>query len=324
MRPATTRLAFLCSSTTGKIMADSSDVILVIGATGAQGGATARRLLAAGRTVRFLTRDPDSPTARALIEMNAQGLRGDLDDRESLDKAMEGVRSVFSVLLPDFDRSDRERRQGFALINAARNAGVPQFVHTSVAQAGNHLTFPDWHEKRWNQKYWTDKWDVEEAVRSAGFESWTVLQPAFMMDNLAEPKAGTMFPHLREGLLLSALMPDSRLDWVAADDVGALAASALNDAQRWHGETVPLASEKLTMSEVGSRLGQVLGTQIRVSHVSPDEARAKGLAPGWVNAQEWINAVGYRVDIDSLSERGIQLTSMTDWIDANRQHIPLA
>ncbi|MGF6917997.1 NmrA family NAD(P)-binding protein [Paraburkholderia sp. 40] len=305
-------------------MIDSSAAVLVIGATGAQGGAAARHLLAAGRKVRFLTRNPDSPAARALVEMDAQALRGDLDDRHLLAKAMEGVGSVFSVLLPDFDRSDRERRQGFALVNAARNAEVPQFVHTSVAQAGNHETFPGWSEKRWNRKYWTDKWDVEEAVRAAGFESWTVLQPAFMMDNLAEPKAGAMFPHLREGLLLSALLPDARLDWIAADDVGALAASALNDPQRWHGETVPLASERLTMSEVANRLNNVLGAQINVSHVSPDEARAKGLAPGWVNAQEWINAVGYRVDIDSLSKRGVQLTPMVDWIDANRQHIVLA
>ena len=305
-------------------MTESSDTILVIGATGAQGGATARRLLAAGRTVRFLTRDPDSSAARALIALKAQGIRGDLDDGESLENAMDGVRSVFSVLLPDFNRSDSERRQGFALINAARNAGVRQFVHTSVAQAGNHLTFPGWSENRWNQQYWMDKWDVEEAVRSAGFESWTVLQPAFMMDNLAEPKARAMFPHLRDGVLLSALLPDTRLDWIAADDVGALAASALNDAGRWHGETVPLASEKLTMSEVGDGLSQVLGTQVRVSHVSPDEAQAKGLAAGWVNAQEWINAVGYQVDIASLSEHGIQLTSMRDWIAANRQHIPRA
>ncbi|MGF6640412.1 NmrA family NAD(P)-binding protein [Paraburkholderia sp. MM6662-R1] len=304
-------------------MIDSSAAVLVIGATGAQGGAAARHLLAAGRKVRFLTRNPDSPAARALVDMDAQALRGDLDDRDLLAKAMEGVGSVFSVLLTDFDRSDRERRQGFALVNAARNAEVPQFVHTSVAQAGNHETFPGWSEKRWNRKYWTDKWEVEEAVRAAGFESWTVLQPAFMMDNLAEPKAGAMFPHLREGLLLSALLPDARLDWIAADDVGALAASALNDPQRWHGETVPLASEKLTMSEVANRLNNVLGAQINVSHVSPDEARAKGLAPGWVNAQEWINAVGYRVDIDSLSKRGVQLTPMVDWIDANRQHIVL-
>ncbi|MBB5410364.1 uncharacterized protein YbjT (DUF2867 family) [Paraburkholderia sp. HC6.4b] len=305
-------------------MIDSSAAVLVIGATGAQGGAAARHLLAAGRKVRFLTRNPDSPAARALVDMDAQALRGDLDDRDLLAKAMEGVGSVFSVLLTDFDRSDRERRQGFALVNAARNAEVPQFVHTSVAQAGNHETFPGWSEKRWNRKYWTDKWEVEEAVRAAGFESWTVLQPAFMMDNLAEPKAGAMFPHLREGLLLSALLPDARLDWIAADDVGALAASALNDPQRWHGETVPLASERLTMSEVANRLGNVLGAQITALHVSPDEARAKGLAPGWVNAQEWINAVGYRVDIDSLSKRGVQLTPMVDWIDANRQHIVLA
>ncbi len=305
-------------------MIDSSDAVLVIGATGAQGGAAARYLLAAGRNVRFLTRDPDGPAARALIDMNAQALRGDLDERESLEKAMEGVGSVFSVLLPDFDLSDRERRQGFALIDAARNAGVPQFVHTSVAQAGNHETFPGWSENRWNKKYWTDKWDVEEAVRSAGFKSWTVLQPAFMMDNLAEPKVRAMFPHLRRGVLLSALLPKTRLDWIASDDVGALAASALNDPQRWHGETVPLASEKLTMSEVADRLGNVLGAQISVAHVTPDEARAEGLIPGWVNAQEWINAVGYRVDIDSLSERGVKLTSMADWIAANRQHISFA
>lgn len=256
--------------------------------------------------------------------MNGEALTGDLDDHESLEKALAGVSAVFSVLLPDFDQSDRERRQGFALVNAARKAGVPQFVHTSVAQAGNHLTFPGWHEKRWNQKYWTDKFEVEEAVRFAGFESWTVLQPAFMMDNLAEPKARAMFPHLRDGLLLSALLPDTRLDWVAADDVGALAASALNDAQRWHRETVPLASEKLTMSEVGDRLGRALGVTIRVSHVSPDEARAKGLAAGWVNVQEWINEVGYRVDLDSVRARGIPLTSMVNWIDANREHIPHA
>ncbi|PMS38636.1 uncharacterized protein YbjT (DUF2867 family) [Trinickia symbiotica] len=302
-------------------MIDSSDAVLVIGATGAQGGATARHLLRAGRQVRFLTRDPDSPAARALIEKGAKALRGDLDERESLEEALKGTGSVFSVLLPDFDHSDSERRHGFALIDAARNAGVTQFVHTSVAQSGNHQTFPGWNEKRWNRKYWTDKWEVEEAVRSAGFESWTVLRPAFMMDNLAEPKSRAMFPHLHEGVLLSALRAETRLDWIAADDVGALAASALNDPQRWHRETVPLAAENLTMFEVAHRLSRVFGAQIRVSCVSPDEALAEGLSPGWVNAQEWINAVGYRVDIDSLAELGIQLTPMADWIEANRASI---
>jgi uncharacterized protein YbjT (DUF2867 family) len=41
-------------------------ITFVTGATGAQGGAVARHLLAEGRRVRALTRDPASPTARAI------------------------------------------------------------------------------------------------------------------------------------------------------------------------------------------------------------------------------------------------------------------
>jgi uncharacterized protein YbjT (DUF2867 family) len=312
------------TSTTGPMMIKSSRAVLVIGATGAQGGATAHRLLAAGHNVRFLTRDPASPAARALIAMNAQAVQGDLDSPRALEAAMEGVESVFSVLLPDHDGTDSERRHGFALVKAARGAGVPQFVHTSVAQAGNHERFAGWREGRWYRKYWTDKWDVEEAVRSAGFASWTVLQPAFMMDNFCEPKVRSMFPHLREGVLLSALLPDTRVDLVAADDVGTLAASAIEEPARWNGETVPLAAEQLTMTEVAQRLGRILDARVALSHVSADEARTRGLGAGWVKAQEWINEVGYRVDIGSLVARGVQLTPMEDWIQLNRPRISLA
>ena len=56
-------------------------VILVTGATGQQGGATARHLLAGGWSVRALTRDPDSPRAQALGEAGAEVVQGDLDDR---------------------------------------------------------------------------------------------------------------------------------------------------------------------------------------------------------------------------------------------------
>ena len=47
-------------------------VVLVTGATGQQGGATARHLLANGWPVRALTRDPNSPAALALAEAGAK------------------------------------------------------------------------------------------------------------------------------------------------------------------------------------------------------------------------------------------------------------
>jgi len=239
-------------------MMDSSGTILVTGATGAQGGATARRLLARGRRVRFLTRDPGRAAARALAAAGAQAAQGDLPDAASIAAALQGVAAVFSVQVPDSTGNDTERRHGFALVQAARAAGVAQFVHTSVAQTGRHAGFPGWDSGRWSNKYWTDKWDIEEAARNAGFTHWTVLQPAFMMDNLARPKSGFMFPHLARGEVLTALRPDTRLHFIAADDVGTFAAAALDHPARWHGLTLPLATEALTMSEVASSLGRVL------------------------------------------------------------------
>jgi uncharacterized protein YbjT (DUF2867 family) len=305
-------------------MTDSSGTVLVTGATGAQGGATARRVLAAGRRVRFLTRDPHAPAARSLVAAGAQPAQGDLGDAASLSAAMHGVAAVFSVQVPDRTGNDNERRHGFALVQAARAAGVTHFVHTSVAQAGRHTGFPGWDAGRWSNDYWTAKWDVEEAVRHAGFARWTVLQPAFMMDNLARPKSRFMFPHLAQGELLIALHPDTRLDWIAADDVGAFATAALSGPSPLHGQTVPLASQTLTMSEVARTLADTLGCPVRAVHVSPQEAIAAGLFPGWVNSQEWMNDVGYGVDIDGVRSWGIALTTLDAWVAAHRDAIGLA
>ena len=66
-------------------------VILVVGATGRQGGAVARELLQRGYQVRGLTRNPDSDRARAVAELGAEMVRGDLGDPASLDRAVAGV-----------------------------------------------------------------------------------------------------------------------------------------------------------------------------------------------------------------------------------------
>jgi uncharacterized protein YbjT (DUF2867 family) len=294
---------------------------LVTGATGTQGFATARALLASNHPVRLLVRNLDAPAARALESQGAELARGEFDDRASLMSALRGVNAVFSVLRPDADGTDSERRHGYALIEAARAAGARHFVHTSVCEAGRHTKFPRWESGYWYQKYWTDKWDVEEAVRGTGFERWTILKPAFLMDNFAEPKARIMFPHLRAGRIVTALRPQTRVQLIAGDDVGVYAAAAITAPARFDRRNIDLASEALSMSEVADILSRTLGKRVRAEPVSPEQARAAGLHPGWVRSQEWTNEVGYRADIEALRAEGLALTSFATWVERHASEI---
>src|SRR5690242_6452018 len=101
-------------------------LIAVTGATGQQGGAVARKLLAEGWKVRALTRDLDKPAAQELASLGAELVRGDMDDRAELDAAFQGVYGVFSVQnfwLPNVGY-EGEIRQGNNVADAAREAGV--------------------------------------------------------------------------------------------------------------------------------------------------------------------------------------------------------
>ena len=102
--------------------------VLVTGATGRQGGAVARHLLQRAIPVRALSRNPGKPSAEALARSGAEVVGGDLDDRASLAKAMEGVSGVFSVQNWWETGTSREIQQGMNVAEAAKDARVPHFV----------------------------------------------------------------------------------------------------------------------------------------------------------------------------------------------------
>lgn len=71
-----------------------SKTILITGATGNQGGATLHNLLGKGFALRALTRKPESEKARALANNGVEVVQGDLNDVESLKKALAGAWGV--------------------------------------------------------------------------------------------------------------------------------------------------------------------------------------------------------------------------------------
>ena len=102
---------------------DDLKTILVFGATGQQGGATARQLLSHHFKVRAFTRDPDSLSAKSLRELGAEIFRGDMENPSDLKKAATNVYGVFSVQPPSWsptkESDEREANMGILVARAA-------------------------------------------------------------------------------------------------------------------------------------------------------------------------------------------------------------
>lgn len=125
----------------------SERIILVTGATGNQGGAVSRHLLQRGVfAVRALVRDKNKPAAQALQQAGAELVEGDFDDRASLDRALQGVSGVFSLQVFK-DGVDVEIRNGKAMADAAKAAGIEHFVYSSVGSAERNTGIPHFDSK---------------------------------------------------------------------------------------------------------------------------------------------------------------------------------
>lgn len=263
---------------------DERGPILVTGATGQQGGAVARHLLAAGFPVRALTRDPDKPAAQALAARGATLVRGDLTDRASVDRAVAGAAGVFSVQnYYEAGGPEGEVRQGAALADAAKAAGVRHLVYSSVGSADRQTGIPHFESKA----------RIEEHVRGLGV-SYTILRPVFFMDNWERSRDA-----IRGGVLAQPLDPEKPLQQVAVDDIGAFAALAFADPAAWGGRAVDLAGDELTMPRAAEVFARALGRPVRYERIPLDRFRqAAGAETAALFA--WFDDVGYAADIPAL------------------------
>ncbi|GAB2747666.1 NmrA/HSCARG family protein [Amycolatopsis magusensis] len=303
-------------------MSPASAPVLVTGATGRQGGATARALLAAGIPVRALVRDTTTGRAKAVEALGAELVTGDLHDRDSVVRAARGARAVFSVQMAGltekgFDFAG-EVVQGVNLIDGAKAAGVPQFVHTSVSGAGQHTEAPGWAEGRWAAMEPTlgAKSAIQDRLREAGFPHWTLLKPAFFMENFL-PSMAFLFPRGIDGGLVSVVKPATHLSLVAVEDIGKAAAAAITTPERFDGVELELASDYLSMAEIADVLSRVLGTPLSAPEMTEEEAFAAGM-PGMGASHEWLNVAGQPARPEFARELGLSLTGFEAWA---REHL---
>ena len=280
-------------------METGKDLVLVTGATGRQGGATARELLARGHRVRALTRRPESPEARALEALGAAVVAGDMDDAGSLERAVAGAWGVFSVQNTWEAGVEREEEQGLRLAGIARRAGVRHFVYSSVGSAHRQTGIPHFENKA----------RIEARVRELGFPSHTILRPVFFMENWASP---WFLPGIQEGRLAVGIRPETRLQMIASRDIGKYALRAFEQHAELNGRAIDLAGDERTMPETAEILGRAAGRTLEFIPVPIEDVRR--FSEDFATMLEWFDRVGYEADIArNAKESGIRPTSLTEW-----------
>jgi uncharacterized protein YbjT (DUF2867 family) len=284
------------------------DAILVTGATGQQGGATARALLAAGHQVHALTRNPDGAAAKALAAAGAHLVRGDLDNEASLADALQGKWGVFALQNTWEAGVEAEEEQGKRLARLAKAAGVQHFVYASVGSAHESTGIP----------HFDNKARVEEAIRDLGFPSFTILRPVFFMENLASP---WFKPGIDDGVLALGMDGDTKLQMIAVKDIGAYGRIAFERHEELNGQALDIAGDELTPVEAAELLSNATGRAISHFQVPIEDVRQ--FSADFAAMLEWFDAVGYSADIEGNQKRfGVEPTTFAAWAASVSWEVP--
>ena len=268
-------------------------IIVVTGATGQQGGAVARKLIADGWKVRALTRDAAKPAAQELAALGAQILPGDMDNRVELAVAFQGAYAVFSVQnywLPNV---------GF-VADAALAAGVKHFVFSSVGAAHRGM----------GQKHFDSKWIIEQYIHTLGFP-YTILRPAYFMNNYNWSRASI----LNGSLVGMGLQPGKGMQSIAVEDIAVFAALAFADPQKYLGLTLELSGDELTEQQTAQVFSRVIGRPVTLTRPT---GGPRGRSEEEMKAMfTFFNAEGYSADIPALRKLHPGLLSLEQYLRKN-------
>jgi uncharacterized protein YbjT (DUF2867 family) len=271
--------------------------ILIIGATGTVGRQVVSQLSFREIPVRTLVRNPQTANLPPQVEI----VRGDLTVPDSLELCLAGIDTVFlvwtappSAVAAALDRITRHARR-IVFLSAPLKTPHPLFQQNNALR-----TLTEEIERR-----------IEASARE-----WTFLRPGMFAANSLNWWA----PQIRSGNLVLWPYLDVPTAPIDERDIAAVGVRALAEDSHNHAEYVMTGPQSLTHREQISTIADVLGRELRVEELSPDDARRVGLPSVPAGAQNmllksWAAAAGQPAYVTSTVERitGIPARTFRQW-----------
>jgi NAD(P)H dehydrogenase (quinone) len=243
------------------------DLILVTGATGKIGSCIARCLERFGSELRLLARDPRKLSGFP----NAQKVKGDYADVQSLDRGFIGVSSAFIV--SGYAEPGERARLHRNAFQAAQRAGVGHLIYLSTLGASPNSRFP----------MSRDHYESEQFLKATGVPH-TILQDSFYSELAVQ-----MF---NEDGVMKGPGGHGKVSWVGREEIAEAAAKLLASDEPLLG-TFPLTGPSaLSLSDTAALLSTLKHRTLRYEDELVDAAkdwRSKLGVPAW-EVETWVGS----------------------------------
>lgn len=310
-------------------------LITVIGATGAQGGALVRAMLADPNSpfrIRAITRNPEGEKAKALAAQGVEIVAADADKPETLGAAMAGAHGAFLITnFWEHFSAEREQVQARNMADAAKAAGVKHVVWSTLEDTRKWIPLSDNRMPTLHGKYkvahYDGKGEVDEYFRQINVPT-TFLATSFYWENLIFFGAGPQRSP-DGGLVLPYCLGDAKLPGIAVEDIGKVTYAIFKGGEKYTGKTIAIAGEHLTGHEMAAALTDALGQEVKYWAVEPDVYRkfdfpgADDMGNMFQFKRDFTDAyVGAR-DLAKVRELNPELKTFREWLKANASRIPV-
>jgi len=303
-------------------------LIVVAGATGAQGGGLVRAILDQPKSefkVRALTRDASSDKAKDLALLGVEVVEADVDDVDSLKRAFNGAYGAFCVTF-FWEHYSPEKEQ-----QAAKHADVKHVIWSTLEDTRNWVPLDDDRMPTLMGKYKVPHFDAKGESNSYFTDlslPVKILNTSFYWDNLIYfgmgPQKGP------DGKLAFTLpMGDKRLPGIAAADIGKCALGIFLRGDEFVGKTTGIAGEFLTGAQMTAELSKALGQEIHYNSIEPEVYRSFGFD----GAEDLGNMFQFKRDfeddfcgarnLDTSRSLNPSLQTFDTWLAHNKDQIPM-
>ncbi len=273
--------------------------VLVLGATGNQGGAVVTALLKDHHKIIGVARNVESPNAQKLIDQGVEMVSADFTDKASLMELMKKVDTVFAMTTPGWGGDiAAELRQGFNIIDAAKEANVEHLIYNSVSDANTSTGIG----------HFDSKYEIEKHLKASGL-NYTIVAPAYFYENIFFPY---VFDAIKaDGELRIAMPADTKLQQISVADIGKFVGTVVNQGEKMFGQRINIAGDAISGEEVAKVLTKVLDKKVTYNGFSTDYLKQQ--SEEMAKMFDWFNEVGYSAKLEDLAP--YHLMTFSQWAE---------